>query len=156
MPCGQGKTCPSFEETIVRLRLFRKEESPNVFHKFPNKERRSKSSTKEIQFLTGHSKVGFGKQPYSFSSSRLLLQTAENAPLSRCLQFRGSGWRVRGTDPVTLFFILLSNIRFASFGNLGEARNHHPPLRATPQITPQVFQRSALRTPFFLYRPRHI
>jgi hypothetical protein len=48
-----------------------------------------------------------------------------------------SGWGVIGTDPLTLFFILLSNIRSAFFGNLGEARNNHPPLRTTPQITPQ-------------------
>jgi hypothetical protein len=52
-------------------------------------------------------------------------------------RFSWSGWRVMGTDPVTLFFILVSNIRSASFGNHGKARNHRPPLRTTPQIAPQ-------------------
>jgi hypothetical protein len=46
-----------------------------------------------------------------------------------------------GTDPVTLFFILVSNIRSASFGNHGKARNHRPPLRTTPQIAPQKKKR---------------
>jgi hypothetical protein len=77
----------------------------------------------------------------------------EQAPPWRCFLISWSGWRVRGTDPLTLFFILLCNIRFAFSGNHGKARNHHPPLRTTPQITPQKINQKRRRNNLVWSKP---